>query len=106
MEKEKSKESLFWEFFTGAGRTGPTATALKRRLETALEQNPRLAECTVESLLGSLLAAVCLDLDVDANKEQAYLVPVRNEEKGCLECVFKLGERGLVYQKKRIGIPE
>jgi recombinational DNA repair protein RecT len=84
------------------GLFGPKeAAALERQKETAIRQDPKLAECEEDSLYGGLIAVVNLNLSVDKALDQASLVPHWNEEKKRLECVFKLGGRGLAELRRR-----
>ncbi|MDR3174688.1 MAG: recombinase RecT [Treponema sp.] len=71
------------------------AAALERQYKAAIRQDPELAECTKDSFFGAMLTVVYLGLDVDKAVDQARLIPQWNEEEKRLECVFKLGGRGL-----------
>jgi recombination protein RecT len=79
------------------------AAALEQQYGTAIRQDPKLAGCTEGSLFGALLSAAYLRLEVDEALDQVHLIPHWNEEKKHLECIFKLGERGLAELRRRCG---
>jgi recombinational DNA repair protein RecT len=58
--------------------------------KAAIEQNPKLAECTAESLIGALLAMSNLDLGL----EHVVLDPVQDGISGEIKCFFRLGYKG------------
>jgi len=63
---------------------------------TAVASNPKLLECTPASLLGSILTAAQLGLELDPILGHAYLVPYWNPKKKCSEAQFQAGYKGLV----------
>ena len=68
---------------------------------TSVRQNPRLAECTMPSILGAIMQAAQLGLEPDGILGQAYLVPYKN--KGTLEAQFQIGYRGYLALTMRSG---
>jgi hypothetical protein len=62
----------------------------------ALEQNPKLAECTVESLIGALLQTLHLGLGL----EHVILTPATHD--GVITCKFGLLYKGYVELAKRV----
>lgn len=80
---------------------------LIRVVLTEVSKNPKLLDCTQESMVGALMHAAQLGLDVGSVLGQAYLVPFRNRKKGgALECQLIPGYKGLVklsYQSGEVG---
>lgn len=75
-----------------------TRTAL-----SAINNTPKLAECTQMSFLAALMNAAQLGLEPNTSLGQAYLIPYQN--KGKLECQFQLGFKGmidLVYRNEKV----
>ncbi len=61
---------------------------------TALTKNPRLAECTKESLFSCLLDLSALGLEPDGRR--AHLIPFRNSQTGKTICTMLIDYKGLV----------
>lgn len=57
---------------------------------TCVRQNPKLAECSVPSLLGSLMTVAQLGLEPGV-LGQCYLIPFKNTKLGTTECQLQLG---------------
>jgi hypothetical protein len=72
---------------------------LERAYNAALERNPKLAECTEESLGGALLQMLHLDLDLHG----VILEPVFDRGKNGYVCVFRLGYKGYLELVRRNG---
>jgi len=68
---------------------GITAERLIRLATTEMSKNPKLATCTKESFLGSVMMAASLGLEI-GTLGQAYLIPYGNT------CTFIVGWQGLV----------
>jgi hypothetical protein len=65
----------------------------------AIDQNPKLAECTKDSLEGALLQTMHLWLELG---RQVNLIPRWNDEKNALECVFSLEQEGRLELQRRV----
>lgn len=71
---------------------------------------PALMECEPRSTYTACLTAATLDLSVNPNLGQAYILPYRN--KGVMQAQFQIGYRGFIQlaersgQFKRIGVRE
>lgn len=82
---------------------------LIRVAQLAMSQNPRLLECTAESLLVSLMECGQLGLEPNGVLGDAYLIPYKNgrlsREMGrpVYEAQFQIGYRGLVKLVRRSG---
>jgi recombination protein RecT len=76
---------------------------------TAIQQAPKLAECSQISFFGALMNSCQLGLEPNTPLGQAYLIPRWNGSKKRLECNFQLGYQGIINlatrtkQYKRIG---
>jgi recombination protein RecT len=68
---------------------------------TAVQKNPKLAECTPLSFLGAVLQCAQLGLVPDGFLGQAYLIPFRNNKRGVWEVQFQCGYRGLITLARR-----
>ena len=64
-----------------------TPERFTRMALNALNNTPKLAECTQMSFLGALMNAAQLGLEPNTPLGQAYLIPYKN--KGVLECQFQ-----------------
>ncbi len=72
-----------------------TPERFTRMALNALNNTPKLAECTQMSFLGALMSAAQLGLEPNNTPlGQAYLIPFKN--KGVLECQFQIGYKGLL----------
>ena len=71
-----------------------TPERFTRMALSAINNNPKLAECTQMSFLAALMNAAQLGLEPNTPLGQAYLLPFMN--KGVLECQFQLGYKGLI----------
>lgn len=78
-----------------------TSERFSRMVLTAITQTPKLAECTPQSFVGSMLTAAQLGLEPNTPLGQAYLIPFRN--KGVMCCQFQLGYKGLIDLVHRSG---
>jgi len=71
-----------------------TPERFTRMALSAINNTPKLAECTPISFLAALMNAAQLGLEPNTPLGQAYLIPFQN--KGILECQFQLGYKGLI----------
>jgi len=62
----------------------------------ALRNTPKLLQCTEESILGGIVKAVQLGLEVNDPLGESYLIPYFNKKKGCLESQFQIGYKGYI----------
>jgi recombination protein RecT len=65
-------------------------------------RNPKLMECSMESILQSVM--MCAQLGLEPILGRAYLVPYWNGKKRCLECQFQPGYQGLTDLARRSGM--
>ena len=78
-----------------------TPERFTRMALTAVSSNPKLAECTPESFMGSLMQSAQLGLEPNTPLGQAYLIPYKN--KGIMEAQFQIGYKGLIDLAHRSG---
>ncbi|MBD8916163.1 MAG: recombinase RecT [Pseudobutyrivibrio sp.] len=71
-----------------------TPERFTRMALSAINNTPKLAECTQMLFLAALMNAAQLGLEPNTPLGQAYLIPYQN--KGILECQFQLGYKGLI----------
>ena len=72
---------------------------------TALRDNPRLAQCSLPTVLGSLMTAAQYGLEVNDARGQAWVIPrfVKQDGRGW-EASFQFGYVGLIDLAGRGGI--
>lgn len=79
---------------------------MTRLVMTEMRVNPKLLECTIESILGSVMKSAQFGLEIGTG--EAYLVPYFNNKSRKLEAQFQPGYKGLlklVANTKRIKNP-
>jgi recombination protein RecT len=69
----------------------------------AASRQPRLWECTKESILQSIMKSAELGLDCSGTLGRAYLVPYYNNKIGAYEAQFIPGYQGLIELARRSG---
>lgn len=80
-----------------------TPERFTRMALSAINNTPKLADCTPMSFIAALMNAAQLGLEPNTPLGQAYLIPYKN--KGVLECQFQLGYRGMIdlaYRNERM----
>jgi recombination protein RecT len=80
------------------------AKKMLRILLTEIRKTPKLAECTIPSVLGSLMQAAQLGLEPGGALGLSYLIPFNNAKKGIMECQFMVGYRGMIDLARRSGV--
>ena len=86
----------------------PKHLTAKRVVEIALvaaSRNPKLFECTPQSLLQSVMKSAETGLDCTGTMGQAYLVPYYNSKIKAYECQFIAGYQGLIelaYRSQKV----
>lgn len=68
---------------------------------TAVSRNPKLLECEKSTLLGSIIQASQLGLEMDGALGHAYLVPFRNNKTNRMECQMIPGYKGYIDLARR-----
>lgn len=69
---------------------------------TQIRQNPQLATCSQESLLGALMTLAQLGLEPGV-LGQAYLLPFKNKKLGTTECQLQISYKGMIELLRRSG---
>lgn len=80
-----------------------TPERFTRMALSAINNTPKLAECTPMSFIAALMDAAQLGVEPNTPLGQAYLIPYKN--RGVLEWQFQLGYRGLIdlaYRNERM----
>lgn len=70
---------------------------------TTYQRTPDLKKCSLISIVGAVIQASELGLEINGILGHAYLVPYWNSKTGCLEAQFQAGWRGLVALARRSG---
>jgi recombination protein RecT len=103
MVKHADKVATFRQLFANkdlrrqleaAAPTHLRAERIIRLALTAMNAQPRLFDCTWQSVVGCVMTSTQLGLEFAGG--QAYLVPFKNNQAGTLECVFIPGYKGLI----------
>lgn len=106
-QKAKSMRTLLMsdktkaQFQMALPNVGLTAERFVRMAMTAFQRQPKLYECTPQSVMGCLVQAAQSGLSPSGISGECYLVPFRN--KGVLESTFIPGYRGLMKVARRSG---
>lgn len=79
-----------------------TAEKLLAMVASASSRMPKLKQCTVVSVLNSILKAGTLGLDCSGATGEAYLVPFNNKN-GTVECQLITGYKGVIKMMKQAG---
>jgi recombination protein RecT len=79
-----------------------TVDRFTRVLMTATLRNPRLLECTQESLFKCIFDAASIGLELDGRR--AHPVPYKNNKKGVYECQLLVDYKGLVELAMNSGV--
>ena len=102
IKKENKSKTIFDVIQAGAKQF---ATALPKHINsdrfvriaiTTIRQNPKLAQCNQESLLGALMVSAQLGLEPGV-LGQCYLIPYGRE------CQFQIGYKGMIELLRRSG---
>jgi recombination protein RecT len=104
--KRKTVSDLLIKFKGQIEMALPTHITGDRLIRTALtsfSKNPKLLECSPESLLGCVIQSAQLGLMPDGILGEAHLIPFWNSKKGAFECQFIPGYKGLVSLAFRSG---
>jgi len=75
---------------------------LARIVTTEIRRNPKLMQCTRESLLGALMLSAQLGLE-PGPLGHVYYIPYNNRRQGTMECQFILGFKGMIDLARRSG---
>lgn len=78
-----------------------TPERFTRMALSAVNNTPKLAECSPMSFIAALMNAAQLGLEPNTVLGQAYLIPYKN--KGKLECQFQIGYKGMIDLAYRSG---
>ncbi|WP_263082111.1 recombinase RecT [Endozoicomonas sp. Mp262] len=79
------------------------ADKLIRVVSTDMRKNPKLGQCSPESILGAVIQAATVGLEPGGVLGHCYLVPYWNHKRQSLECQFLLGYRGMIKLARQSG---
>lgn len=79
-----------------------TPERLARVALQALSRNPKLMECTPESIIGSIMNCATMGLEPNLIGH-AYIVPFYNNKIGKMEAQFQIGYKGIIDLIRRTG---
>lgn len=82
---------------------GKNATRFVSSIVSAVQTTPALQECTNQSILSAALLGEALNLSPSPQLGQFYMVPFKNNKKGCKEAQFQLGYKGYIQLAIRSG---
>lgn len=111
LSKTKSDKKGIMEILNSEGMRKQFAAALPKHIEserfvrivlTQIRQNPMLAQCSPESLLGVLMQSAQLGLEPGV-MGQSYIIPYKNNKLGTVEVQFQIGYKGLIELARRSG---
>lgn len=71
---------------------------------TAITKNPLLLDCDKKSLLTTVLTATQLNLSLDPNLGEAYVVPYWNKSRKCFDAQFQTGYKGIMKLARNSGV--
>jgi recombination protein RecT len=86
-----------------------TPERMMRLTTNCIRNNPKLLECTKESLISAVLKSVQLGLEADGVMGLAYLIPydksvnIGGQWKKIKECQFQIGYKGILELVRRSG---
>jgi recombination protein RecT len=80
-----------------------TVDKMIRLAMTAIQTTPKLLDCSQMSILGCIMGAAALGLELERFTGQAYLVPFYNKKTKQQEAQLMPGYRGLVALARRSG---
>ncbi len=81
-----------------------SAERMTRIALTALSSTPKLASCTPESFLGSIVQASQLGLEVNTPLGHAYLIPFEDRRNNRTLCQLIVGYQGMIDLARRSGL--
>lgn len=91
------------QLVTATKGTGVDPDRFLRVALTELRRNPRLLNAEPASILGGLMLAAQLGLELGSTLGHCWLVPHRNTRNRTTEAVFVLGYRGIISLARRSG---
>lgn len=78
-----------------------TADRMLRIIMTEIRTNPKLKECSIPSVIGSVIQASQLGLEPGGILGKSYLIPYKSKDG--MECQFIVGYRGMIELARRSG---
>jgi recombination protein RecT len=85
------------------GVLGSRANQFTASVASLVGSNPKLDECTRQSLFSACLTAAALNLPINQNLGFAYIIPFNNRKEGVVEAQFQMGYKGFIQLAQRSG---
>jgi len=73
------------------------------QLSLMAKQEPKIAMCTPDSILSSMMACVHLDLMPNTPEQHAFVIPYKNKRLGIMQLQFQIGYKGMLVLAERSG---
>lgn len=73
------------------------------QISLMVKQEPKIAMCTPESVLTSMMACVHLDLMPNTPEQHAFVIPYKNKRLGIMQLQFQIGYKGMLVLAERSG---
>jgi len=80
-----------------------TAERIIQLATTVIASNPTLKECTPASIIGAVMNASVLGLDITPQFGQCFFIPRNNKKTGQKEANFQMGYKGYIQLIRRSG---
>lgn len=80
-----------------------TPERFTRMALSAINNTPKLTQCSPMTFIAALMNAAQLGLEPNTPLGQAYLIPYENRKQNCLECQFQIGYKGYIDLAYRTG---
>ncbi|WP_352402646.1 recombinase RecT [Pyramidobacter sp.] len=74
-----------------------------RQMLTLMNLNPDIGKCDQGSVLGALMTASALGLELAPSLQQCYVIPRYSKKSGTMQAHFQLGYRGMIALARRSG---
>lgn len=92
---QKNKSAIENVLPSAMRKSGGTERLMRLAL-TTIRRNPKLLNCSMPSLMGSLLECGALGLEPNTPLSQAYILPFNNKETGTVDAQLIVGYQGLI----------
>ena len=94
-DKWLSSERFVSELNRALPSVGITGDRMVRMILTEMRANPKLAQCSIQSVMGGVMVAAPMGLEFGPGG-YCWLIPRWSGKKGCNEAAFQMGYKGLL----------
>jgi recombination protein RecT len=81
-----------------------TSERILQLATTLVSRNPEIKSCTLPSIIGSVMNAAMLGLDLTPQFGECYLIPYNNSKTGVKELEFQIGYKGWIKLFRNTGL--